>query len=74
MPAELLRVVMTDDVATMRFGFRYLRQALFGEMTIHLKGGPQRERLRRARQKAMDAEARARNIAQSHDPMHGDLE
>ena len=74
MPAELLHEVMTDDVAMMRFGLRYLRQALFGEMSIALKPGPQRERLQRVYQKAKDADERARSISESHDQMYGNLE
>lgn len=36
LPAEELRTILEDDVATMLFGFRFLRQVLFGEMTIPL--------------------------------------
>jgi hypothetical protein len=36
LPAEELETILRDDVATMLFGFRFLRQVLFGEMTIPL--------------------------------------
>lgn len=52
LPEDEWRALETDDTALMRFAFRFLRQALFGEMTIPLREDmlrARRERLRAAR-------------------------
>ena len=59
-----MRALATDDVALMRFAFRFLRQALFGEMTIPVRGGAlearrARVRARRAAGSAEDAPGEA---------------
>lgn len=36
-PDEEMRDYLTDDVALMQFGFRFLKQVLFGEETIEMK-------------------------------------
>ena len=36
--AETLEAVRADDVAAMQFGFRFLKQILFGEDSIPAKG------------------------------------
>jgi Fe-S-cluster containining protein len=48
-----LKAVFTDDVAALQFGFRFLRQVLFGEMSITMKEGKVEER--RARMAAQRA-------------------
>jgi Fe-S-cluster containining protein len=37
LPADEMQVLLTDDTALMLFGFRFLRQTLFGEVTIPLR-------------------------------------
>ena len=37
LPAEELKNILCDDVELMQFGFRFLRQVLFGEETIPLR-------------------------------------
>ena len=46
-----VRALDTDDVALMHFAFRFLRQALFGEMTIPLRGDALAARRARLREK-----------------------
>jgi len=65
LPAEELKTILDDDVATMQFGFRFLRQVLYGEMTIPLhEGNVEQRRARLAEQRARlereAAERRAR--------------
>ena len=36
LPADEMKAILTDDAALMLFGFRFLRQTLFGEATIPL--------------------------------------
>jgi len=53
LPAGELRTILEDDVATMAFGFRFLHQVLFGEMTIPLhEGNVEQRRARMAEQRA----------------------
>jgi hypothetical protein len=42
-------VLLNDEVELMRLGFRILRQVLFGEISIPLKGDAYEERLARRR-------------------------
>jgi Fe-S-cluster containining protein len=49
----------TDDTALMLFAFRFLRQALFGEMTIALRAEALAERRRRASVKRAERERQA---------------
>ncbi len=37
LPSEELHALLTEDVALLQFGFRFLRQVLFGEQSIALK-------------------------------------
>jgi hypothetical protein len=53
-PADEMRAALEDDVKLLQFGFRFLRQVLFGEITLALH--PQNAEQRRAR----IAEQRAR--------------
>jgi Fe-S-cluster containining protein len=46
----LLQGLLTDDVELMQFGFRYLKQVLFGENTIPEKPGAYEKRLARRRE------------------------
>jgi len=47
LPAAEVATILADDVATMRFGFRFLHQVLFGEATIAVR--PEVADARRAR-------------------------
>ena len=55
LPAQELHDILLDDVALMQFGFRLLRQTLFGEATIPLHADAAQARAERA---ARDDEAR----------------
>jgi len=64
-PDEELKGILTDDVAALQFGFRFLRQVLFGEASIATKEGnveARRARVaaQRARLEREAAERRAR--------------
>jgi len=74
LPPTLMHEIMTDDVAMMKFGFRYLRQVLFGETSIPVKSAAEQERLERVRERAKDADERARRLSEDHDRMYGSLE
>lgn len=51
LPADEMQTILTDDTALMLFGFRFLRQTLFGEATIPLHAGAAEERRSRQREK-----------------------
>ena len=48
LPADVLGSILEDDVAAMQFGFRFLRQVLFGEATIPMHAGNVEQRRARA--------------------------
>ncbi len=50
-----IRELMDDEIALMQFGFRLLKQVLFGEMTIALKHDARDRRVERRRQLAAQA-------------------
>ncbi len=53
LPPEELKSILEDDTAAMLFGFRFLRQVLFGEMTIPMnEASVERRRARVAEQRA----------------------
>ncbi|MFO1268119.1 MAG: hypothetical protein U1F67_15895 [Rubrivivax sp.] len=62
MPAEELREALTDDMALLRFGWRFLAQVLFGEMTIPLRSEAVEERRERvaAQRQRIEREAAER--------------
>ena len=68
LPADELATILADDVAAMLFGFRFLRQVLFGEATIPMHAGNvEQRRARAAAQRArLEREAAAR-IARDED-------
>ncbi len=47
---SVYQALLADDEALLRFAFRFLKQALFGEMTIPLKEGARERRLARRRE------------------------
>ena len=73
LPPQEMKDILCDDVALMQFGFRFLRQVLFGEETIALsKGAADQRRLHRLeRMQRLETEAAARR-AMEQDEMHDD--
>jgi hypothetical protein len=69
LPDEEMERILSDDTQLMLFAFRFLRQVLFGEMTIALDPDAVRERLERY---AKDAERRERE-AQQRREKDGDI-
>jgi Fe-S-cluster containining protein len=67
---ELLR----DEVKLLRFGFRLLKQVLFGEMTIPLKPGAHAKRIERYRQrKVLSDTDKAEELANAQDRLYESL-
>ena len=59
----------------MQFGFRLLKQVLFGEKTIPLRAGAAEKRIERYKQRlAQDATDNASNLANAQDKMYGSLD
>lgn len=58
-PDAEMSEMLADDTALMLFGFRFLRQALFGEQTIPMHAEAIEARRGRARERAADAEREA---------------
>lgn len=75
LPPQELKDILCDDLALMQFGFRFLRQVLFGEETIALSKQAAAERRLRHLEKTqrLETEAAARR-AMEHDQMHDDSE
>jgi hypothetical protein len=75
LPAEELRAVLEDDVRLLDFGFRFLRQVLFGEMTIPLRtDNVEQRRARVAEQRArIEREAAERLAREEEDGGYVDL-
>src|SRR3989344_1889729 len=59
LPDEELKTILTDDKEMMLFGFRFLRQVMFGEETITMKSDALDKRL--ARKREQEAQARERD-------------
>ena len=66
LPAEELQSILCDDTELMQFGFRFLRQVLFGEETIPLRkeAALQRRLLHQERMQRIETEAAARRVAE----------
>lgn len=75
LPPQELKDILCDDLALMQFGFRFLRQVLFGEETIALsKQAAGERRLRRLEKtQRLETEAAARRVMEQ-DQMHDDSE
>ncbi len=71
LPTEELKNILCDDVELMQFGFRFLRQVLFGEESIALRKEATEERRVRLqeRQQRLETEATARR-AMEQDEMY----
>ena len=68
LPPEELRATLVDDVTLMQFGFRFLRQVLFGEMSIALHTGTvEQRRTRAAEQRARLEREAAERLARDDD-------
>lgn len=67
-PPDEMRDLLTDDVSLLQFGFRFLRQVLFGEnsISLHAQSVEQRREAFLARQRQVEREAAARMA--SEDP------
>jgi hypothetical protein len=59
LPPEEMLAILADDAALMQFGFRFLRQALFGEETIPFHTDAAAKRLERYREKVLAIEREA---------------
>ena len=72
LPADEMQMILTDDTALMLFGFRFLHQTLFGEVTIPLRQETAEQRRLRYRDKQMRLERdAAERMAREED---GDVE
>ena len=74
LPDAELRAILEDDAELLQFGFRFLRQVLFGEATIALhEGNVERRRARVADQRARLEREAAERLAREEDPPEVDL-
>ena len=66
LPAEEAHNMLADDTALMLFGFRFLRQVLFGENSIALKQAAAEKRQQRIQEKTqqIEREAMEKRVAQ----------
>lgn len=73
LPAQEMQSILCDDTELMQFGFRFLRQVLFGEESIPLRQeAAEQRRLRHLeRKQQLETEAAARR-ALEQDEMYGD--
>jgi len=73
LPSDEFAAILADDVAAMQFGFRFLRQVLFGEATIPMHAGNVEERRARAaaQRTRLEREA-AERIARDEDAGYDD--
>jgi uncharacterized protein len=68
LPADEMAAILADDVAAMQFGFRFLRQVLFGEATIPMhEGNVEERRARAAVQRARLERDAAERLAREED-------
>ena len=68
LPAAERVTILADDVATMQFGFRFLRQVLFGEASIPMhEGNVEQRRARAAAQRARLEREAAERLARDED-------
>jgi uncharacterized protein len=59
LPEDEKREILASDVNLMQFGFRFLRQVLFGENTIELNGETVEERRKRLHERQLQLEREA---------------
>lgn len=66
--------LMQDDLKLLQFGFRLLKQVLFGELTIALKADAAHKRIERYKQrKALSADNKAEDLANDQDKLYESL-
>jgi uncharacterized protein len=72
MPAEEAGQILADNTALMLFGFRFLKQVLFGKNSIALKQEAAKKRRERVQGKtqAIEREAKEKRMAEQDD-MYG---
>lgn len=74
LPEEEYRAILEDDEQLMLFGFRFLRQVLFGEMSIPMNQDRIEERRKIASEKRRRLEEEAaERMAREEDPPYDDL-
>ncbi|MBL0124499.1 MAG: YkgJ family cysteine cluster protein [Betaproteobacteria bacterium] len=73
LPAEEMKNILCDDNELMQFGFRFLRQVLFGEETIPLKkeAAEQRRLQHMERMQRIETEAAARRALEQDEMYQG---
>ena len=68
LPADELHAMLLDDVTLLQFGFRFLRQVLFGEMTIPMRAeSVEQRRARLAEQRSRIEHEAAERLARDDD-------
>jgi Fe-S-cluster containining protein len=68
LPADELHAMLLDDITLLQFGFRFLRQVLFGEMTIPMRAeSVEQRRARLAEQRARIEREAAERLARDDD-------
>lgn len=68
LPPDELHAALVDDAALLQFGFRFLRQVLFGEQSIPLRAGSvEQRRARLAEQRARIEREAAERLARDDD-------
>jgi Fe-S-cluster containining protein len=66
--------LMTDDEKLLKFGFRLLKQVLFGEKTLALRPGAELQRIARyQKRKALSSAGRAEELANAQDRTYESL-
>ena len=60
-------VLLADEEALLRFAFRFLKQVLFGEITIPIREGAREKRLERARERLAERKQAEKSEAQEFD-------
>lgn len=73
LPADEAKEILADDTALMLFGFRFLRQVLFGENSIALKKAAAEKRQKHIQERTQQIEREAgEKRAAEQDDMYGD--
>jgi hypothetical protein len=65
--------LLEDDVKLLKFGFRLLKQVLFGEMTIPFKRDSREKRLERYRERKAASTDKAETLASAQDKLYESL-
>lgn len=74
-PTQELRQIAADDVKLLQFGFRLLKQVLFGERTIAIKPAAVEKRRERYQLKLKEqAERKAQQLAEEQDQIYDSLD